>query len=66
MMPNPWMEVEMAHRRSAARFGRAMLGLAKVGIVLYLVYALLGAMPQWIVIALALAICVWIFYGRKA
>ena len=77
MTPNPWIEMEMAHRRSAARFVRVLLAPAKVGIrvlvalgkagiVLYLSYTLIGVMPQWILIAIALAVCVWMFYGKKA
>ena len=66
MTPNPWIEMEMAHRRGAARFVRVLLELGKAGIVLYLAYALIGAMPQWMLLAIALAVCVWIFYGKKA
>jgi len=66
MTPNPWIEMEMAHRRSAARFGRVLVGLGKAGVVLYLAYALIGVMPQWVLLTIALAVCVWMFYGKKA
>ena len=66
MTPNPWMEIEMAHAAARRGFVRLLLRLGKAGIVLYLAYALLGAMPQWVLTAIALAACVWSFYGKKA
>ncbi|MGA7239992.1 MAG: hypothetical protein WBY44_30200 [Bryobacteraceae bacterium] len=66
MTTNSWTEVEMAHRRGAARFLRALLELGKAGIVLYLSCILIKAMPRWILIAITLAACVWGFYGNAA
>jgi hypothetical protein len=67
MTPEPWWMVsEMAARRSAVAFLKLLPGLAKFAIVAVLAWKLIELMPQWVEAAFALAVCVWLFYGKKA